>query len=293
MIATRFAPSPTGLLHLGHALAAITAYEAAREAGGRFILRIEDIDATRARPEFEAAIYEDLSWLELRWEQPVRRQSEHFADYRAALDRLDAMGVLYPCFCTRKEIADEIARAVEAPHLNVLGSEGPIYPGTCRALSKETQTTRMANEAYALRLDVAKAKARVGYALTFVERGSGPMGETGIQTATPELLGDVVLARKEMPASYHLAIVVDDALQGIKLVTRGNDLFLAAHVQCLLQALLEYNAPAYLHHRLVLDASGKKFSKRDQSVTLRHLHEQGVTPQKIRARLGFEPWSRR
>jgi glutamyl-Q tRNA(Asp) synthetase len=283
MIVTRFAPSPTGLLHLGHALAALSAYEAASDAGGRFILRIEDIDATRARPEFEAAIYDDLAWLELSWEKPVRRQSEHFADYRAALERLMAMDVIYPCFCTRKDIADEIARSVTAP----LGLEGPLYPGTCRALSRAMRERRMAEEPYALRLDEAKARARVGSELTFAERGRGPADETGIQKAKPELLGDVVLARKEIPASYHLAVVVDDALQGITLVTRGNDLYPATHIQRLLQTLLGYAAPVYRHHRLLLDENGKKFSKRDLSVTLRHWRETGATPQDLRRRIGL------
>ncbi len=282
MIVTRFAPSPTGLLHLGHALAALTAYEAARDGGGRFLLRIEDIDTARARPEFEQAIYEDLAWLGMIWEKPVRRQSEHFADYKSALEKLDAMGVLYPCFCTRKDIADEIARAVEAPH----GPEGPLYPGTCRALSRETQERRMASEAYALRLDIAKARAHAGE-LNFEEQGRGTAGETGVQTAKPQLLGDVVLARKEMPASYHLAVVVDDALQGVTLVTRGEDLFPASHIQRLLQALLGLPAPRYRHHRLVLDENGKKFSKRDSAVTLRHLRDSGSTPADIRKSIGL------
>jgi len=285
MIVTRFAPSPTGLLHLGHALAAFTAYDAARDSG-RFLLRIEDIDVVRARAEFEQAIYDDLVWLGLSWEEPVRRQSEHFDDYQRALDRLNEIGVLYPCFCTRKDIADEIARAVEAPHLTALGPDGPLYPGTCRALSRETSMKRMAGEPYALRLDAIKAKARTS-TLTFEERGQGLSGETGELTARPERLGDIVLARKEMPASYHLAVVVDDALQGVTLVTRGNDLFPATHIQRLLQALLGLPAPAYLHHRLVFDENGKKFSKRDQSVTLRHLRESGMTPAQIRARLGL------
>ena len=285
MIVTRFAPSPTGLLHLGHALAALTAFEAAQD-GGRFLLRIEDIDTSRARPEFEQAIYEDLGWLGLSWEKPVRRQSKHFADYGRALARLDAMGVLYPCFCTRKEIADEIARAGLAPHLSNLGPEGPLYPGTCRALSPETQMARMPNETYALRLDVGKAQAQAG-ALTFEERGHGPSGETGRQEAQPELLGDVVLARKEMPASYHLAVVVDDALQGMTLITRGEDLFHATHIQRLLQALLGLPTPAYLHHRLVLDEDGKKFSKRNASVTLKHLRESGKSSDDIRKLVGL------
>jgi len=277
MIATRFAPSPTGLLHLGHALAAFIAYDAAK--GGRFVLRIEDIDQARSRKEFEEAIFEDLRWLGLNWEEPVRRQSRHFEDYGRALEKLNVMGVLYPCFCTRKDIAE----AVQAPH----GREGLLYPGTCRALPAEARRKRMEAEPYALRIDVAKATARVGNELSFEETGQGPSGESGVQSARPELLGDVVLARKDMPASYHLAVVVDDALQRITLVTRGNDLFPATHVQRLLQALLGLPAPAYLHHRLVLDEHGKKFSKRDNSVTLRHLRESSITPQDIRDRLGL------
>lgn len=281
MIVTRFAPSPTGLLHLGHAFAALTAFEAAE--GGTFILRIEDIDRARARPEFEAAIEEDVAWLGLTWETPVRRQSEHFDDYAQALGKLDAMGVLYPCFCTRRDIADEIARAGVAPH----GPEGPLYPGTCRMLSPQERAARMNSDApYALRLDAAKAMGMAG-PLTFQERGHGPVGETGEQVAHPETLGDVVLARKEMPASYHLAVVVDDALQGITLVTRGNDLFQATHIQRLLQALLGLPAPAYAHHRLILDAQGKKFSKRDHAATLRDLRENGATPADIRRALGL------
>jgi glutamyl-Q tRNA(Asp) synthetase len=281
MIVTRFAPSPSGLLHLGHAFAALTAFEAAED--GTFILRIEDIDRARARPEFETAIADDLAWLGLTWETPVRRQSEHFDDYAQALGKLDAMGVLYPCFCTRKEIADEIARASVAPH----GPEGPLYPGTCRMLSPQERAARMHSDApYALRLDVAKAMGMVG-TLTFQEHGHGPTGETGLLTASPEMLGDVVLARKEMPASYHLAVVVDDALQSVTLVTRGNDLFQATHIQRVLQALLELPAPAYAHHRLILDAQGKKFSKRDRAATLKDLRGNGATPDDIRRMVGL------
>jgi len=287
MIVTRFAPSPTGLLHLGHAFAALTAFEAAK--GGTFILRIEDIDRARARPEFETAIEDDLAWLGLIWETPVRRQSEHFDDYAQALGKLDAMGVLYPCFCTRRDIADEIARAGVAPH----GTEGPLYPGTCRTLTAEERTARMNSGApYALRLDAAKAMGMAG-PLTFREHGHGPAGETGLLTASPETLGDVVLARKEMPASYHLAVVVDDALQGITRVTRGNDLFQATHIQRLLQALLELPAPAYAHHRLILDAQGKKFSKRDRAATLKDLRENGATPDDIRQMVGLTSRSSR
>ncbi|HEY2033743.1 MAG TPA: tRNA glutamyl-Q(34) synthetase GluQRS [Rhizomicrobium sp.] len=277
MIVTRFAPSPTGYLHLGHAFAAMTA----ARAGERFLLRIEDIDATRSRPEFEAAIYEDLAWLGLDWERPVLRQSERFDAYRTGLDRLDAQGLLYPCFCTRAEIAAEIARASEAPH----GPEGPVYPGTCRHLSDEQRAERIASGApYALRLDSRKAAALVG-APTFEEQGCGPNGEQGTIAVDPALFGDIVLARKETPASYHLSVVVDDAFQGVTLVTRGNDLFAAAHIQRMLQALLGLAAPAYAHHKLILDASGRKFSKRDSAVTLRALRRDGNTPGQIRTQL--------
>lgn len=280
MIVTRFAPSPTGLLHLGHAFAALTAQAAAR--GGDFLLRIEDLDRGRSRPEFEAAIFEDLAWLGLRWREPVLRQSTRADAYRAALAKLDAMGLLYPCFCTRQEIAEEIARSAEAPH----GPEGLLYPGTCRALAGDVRTARMAHEPYALRLDVAKAAAMAG-TLTFIEHGAGPHGEHDRIAADPLLFGDIVLARKAMPAAYHLAVVADDAFQGVNLVTRGSDLFAAAHVQRLLQALLGLPTPDYAHHRLILDEHGKKFSKRDQAVTLRALREAGETPATIRARLGL------
>jgi glutamyl-Q tRNA(Asp) synthetase len=286
MIVTRFAPSPTGFLHLGHAYAALSAYEAARAGGGRFILRIEDIDTTRARPEFERAIFHDLRWLEIAWEEPVRRQSEHFADYALALAKLRAAGLVYPCFCTRKEIAAEIARAGMAPSASE-SMEG-VYPGTCRSLSEGARARRMAGgEVYALRLDVAKARARHARALQFLEHGHGPDGETGSQAARPEFSGDIVLARKELPTSYHLAVVVDDALQGVTLVTRGLDLFPATGIQRLLQALLDLPVPDYAHHPLVLDAEGRKFSKRDQGATLAGLREAGRTVAEVRAMVGM------
>lgn len=279
MIVTRFAPSPTGLLHLGHAFAAITA----REAGERFILRIEDIDKVRCREEFVTAIFEDLSWLGLGWEQPVMRQSERMFAYRAAVQKLDAAGLIYPCFCTRKEIAAEFARAVEAPS----GPDGPVYPGTCRRLSANERRERIAaGVPHALRLDASRA-AGVAGPITFQEQGRGPSGEHGTIAVQPLLFGDIVLARKDMPASYHLAVVVDDAHQGVTLVTRGNDLFAAAHVQRLLQTLLGLPEPAYGHHRLIVDASGRKFSKRDQTITLRGLREGGETPERIRSRLSL------
>ena len=277
MIVTRFAPSPTGFLHLGHAFAALTA----ARAGERFLLRIEDIDTTRCRPEFEDAICEDLAWLGLDWEMPVLRQSERFEAYRTALDALQSQGLLYPCFCTRAEIAAEIARASEAPH----GPEGPVYPGTCRHLSEEQRQARIASGApYALRLDSQKAASIIGM-LAFEEHGAGPEGEHGTIAVEPLLFGDVVLARKETPASYHLCVVVDDAFQGVTLVTRGNDLFAAALIQRVLQALLGLPAPDYAHHKLILDKSGKKFSKRDSAATLRDLRANGITPYQIKLRL--------
>jgi glutamyl-Q tRNA(Asp) synthetase len=286
MIVTRFAPSPTGFLHLGHAYAALRAYQAARAGGGRFLLRIEDIDTTRCRPKFQLAILEDLRWLGIAWEEPVRRQSEHFADYAAALAGLEAADLVYPCFCTRKDVAAEIARAGVAPSASE-SMEG-VYPGTCRWLSQDARARRIAEgEAYALRLDMAKAWARHAGALPFVEHGHGPNGETGTQTARPELCGDIVLARKELPTSYHLAVVVDDALQGVTLVTRGQDLFPATYIQRLLQALLDLPVPDYAHHPLVLDAEGRKFSKRDRGVTLAGLREAGHTAAEVRAMVGM------
>lgn len=285
MIVTRFAPSPTGFLHLGHAFAALTAHRAAERSGGRFLLRIEDLDTTRSRREYEQAIKDDLAWLGLAFEEPVRRQSEHFSDYALALKTLDERGLLYPCFCTRKEIAEEIARAAEAPH----GPDGPLYPGTCRRLPPEVREARMAKgESYALRLNVEKAVAVMARPLTFVEQGAGPAGETGEQIARPALFGDVVLARKELPASYHLAVVVDDRLQGVTLVTRGHDLFHSTHIQRLLQACLGHEPPAYAHHRLILDVSGKKLSKRDRSVTLESLRRAGATPYSIKESVGWQ-----
>jgi glutamyl-Q tRNA(Asp) synthetase len=279
MFVTRFAPSPTGLLHLGHAFAALTA----RAAGERFLVRIEDIDGTRSRPEFSAAIFEDLAWLGLDWEKPVLRQSERFGAYREALDLLRARGLLYPCFCTRKDIADEVARSAQAPHR----PEGPLYPGTCRQLSPDERSRRMESEAaFAWRLDSREAARQTG-PLSFVERGASSDEVHGVIEVQPALLGDVVLARKEIPTSYHLAVVVDDAFQGVNLITRGNDLFAATHLQRLLQTLLELPEPQYAHHRLILDEAGRKFSKRDQTVTLRSLRKSGIPPSQVRAGLGL------
>ena len=276
MITTRFAPSPTGALHLGHAYAALYA----RDHGTRFILRIEDIDSTRCKPEYEAAILEDLAWLGLRWEEPVLRQSTRMAAYRDALEALRAMGLVYPCFCTRSEIAAEIARAGDA----MMGPEGYRYPGTCRHLSPDECSARIASgEAYALRLKCVDAAARAGV-LHFWEQGEGPSGAIVVD---PLPFGDIVLARKDTPSAYHLAVVVDDAFQDVSLVTRGQDLFAATHIQRLLQALLGLPEPAYAHHKLILDETGKKFSKRDHAVTLRALRQAGVIPEAIAARIGY------
>jgi glutamyl-Q tRNA(Asp) synthetase len=272
MTVTRFAPSPTGYLHLGHAFAAVTA----RNSGDHFLLRIEDLDQGRARDEFVGAIFEDLGWLGLAWEEPVLRQSARMAAYQGALETLTAEGLVYPCFCTRKEIAEEIARATEAP----FGPDGALYPGTCHGLSETERKARIASGAsYALRLDAAEAARRAG-PLSFREKS---------ETITVDSLkfGDLILARKDVPAAYHLAVVVDDAFQGVSLVTRGEDLLPATHVQRLLQALLALPEPRYAHHRLILDESGRKFSKRDQAVTLRALRAAGATPEDIFARLGF------
>ncbi|HZK92171.1 MAG TPA: tRNA glutamyl-Q(34) synthetase GluQRS [Stellaceae bacterium] len=269
MIVTRFAPSPTGYLHLGHVRSAWEGWHAAREAGGRFLLRIEDIDRTRCRAEYDAAIVEDLAWLGLDWDA-LRRQSEHFADYRAALKRLDGAGMLYPCFCTRKDIQAEIARAGGAPQ----GEDGPLYPGTCKRLSSTERTARIAAGAdYALRLDVSASAAGMGM-LDWPEDGRRV-------AAQPEALGDVVLARKEVPTSYHLAVTVDDALQGITLVTRGVDLFAATHIHRLLQALLELPTPTYRHHPLLTDAAGKRLAKRDRALTVRAMRQAGMSPAEI------------
>lgn len=268
---TRFAPSPTGWLHLGHAYAALFAHEKA--AGGRFLIRLEDIDGTRARPEYEEAIFEDLAWLGLSWEMPVRRQSDHFDDYRAALAKLEAQSVLYPCFCTRREIQEEISRAGNAPQ----GPDGPLYPGTCRNRSVDERAERIAaGEAYALRLDLAKAMALVSKQLAWKDRDRGSF------IMRPDVFGDVVLARKDTPASYHLAVVVDDALQGITLVTRGEDLLEATHLHRLLQELLGLPVPEWQHHRLVTDETGKRLAKRDDARSMRSLRAAGWSPERVK-----------
>jgi glutamyl-Q tRNA(Asp) synthetase len=276
---TRFAPSPTGWLHLGHAYAAGVAWQAAREVGGRFLVRLEDIDGTRVREEYVAGIFEDLAWLGMKWEEPVRRQSEHWADYRAALGRLETMGLMYPCFCTRRAIQEEVARMGQAPH----GPDGVVYPGTCRALSAAEREDRMGRgEAYALRLDVGRAMAVAGGELRWRDLGRGEL------VARPEVFGDVVLARKETPTSYHLAVTVDDALQGVTLVTRGEDLLEATHVHRLLQALLDLPVPVWRHHRLILDEQGRRLAKRDEARSLRSLRAAGWEVERVWEAIGLE-----
>ena len=274
---TRFAPSPTGYLHLGHVRSALEGWRAARSTGGRFLLRLEDIDQTRCRDEYAAAILDDLAWLGLRWDGLVRKQSEHFDDYRDALDRLEAMGVLYPCFCTRREIQEEIARAGGAPH----APSERLYPGTCRGLGwRQRAEKRRSGIDYGLRLDFAGALALTGPLDWIEEEAEGPHRKP----ADPTSLGDVVLARKDVPTSYHLAVTVDDAIQGVTLVTRGADLTSATHVHRVLQALLDLPTPRYRHHALMTDADGRRLSKRDQALTIRSMREGGISPAEIVAR---------
>jgi glutamyl-Q tRNA(Asp) synthetase len=273
-IVTRFAPSPTGYLHLGHAFSALFAWRHARETGGRFLLRLEDIDPSRCRPEFAAAILEDLVWLGLDWDGEVRVQSQHLPEYRATLDVLAGRDLLYPCFCTRADIQQSAA----APHTP---DGAPRYPGTCRALSVDERKARIAaGERHALRLDMAKALAAMTATLTFDEQAEGTI------RCHPEQFGDVVLARKDAPASYHLCVTHDDSLQGVTLVTRGADLKPATHLHRLLQALMGWPAPAYAHHRLLTDASGHRLAKRDRAATVRDLRTRGYSPTEVRALAG-------
>jgi glutamyl-Q tRNA(Asp) synthetase len=291
----RFAPSPNGFLHLGHAYSALLNFDLARQAGGRFLLRIEDIDSTRCRPEFEAAIYEDLAWLGLSWETPVRRQSEHFAPYRDAIEKLSAQGLIYPSFESRAEIARLVAERESAGPSPRDPDGVPLYPGTARLLpAKERERRIEAGAPYALRLDMAAARARAKNLaqnliqnLSWTEQGEGPNGEQGAVAARPEAWGDVILARKETPTSYHLSVVVDDALQGVTEVVRGQDLFWSTSVHRLLQALLGIPQPAYRHHRLILDSSGQKLSKSTNSTALRSLRADGASPADIRRLIGL------
>jgi glutamyl-Q tRNA(Asp) synthetase len=279
----RFAPSPNGYLHLGHALSALINFDRARAAGGRLLLRIEDIDATRCRPEYEQAIYEDLAWLGIVWEEPVRRQSAYFEAYRAALARLDALELIYKSFESRGAIARLVA--AQQAHWPRDPDGAPLYPGVARRLSPAERQRRIdGGEPYALRLDMALADRRTG-PLTWAE--TGPAGETGSVAADPRRWGDLVLARKDMPTSYHLAVVVDDALQGVTHVVRGQDLFWATGVHRLLQCLLDLPAPRYHHHRLVLDGEGRKLSKSTRATALRSLRAKGVSSADIRKMVGL------
>lgn len=296
-VVERFAPSPNGHLHLGHAFSALLGFDAATGAGGRFLLRLEDLDQARSRPEFEQAIYEDLAWLGIAWEHPVMRQSERFGAYREALASLSARGLLYACDCTRKDIDAALSAPQEGDGRTggdeggaPMGPDGPAYPGTCRgsAISPDRPA--------ALRLDMRKAVASLGGAgvvskLSFKETGAGPRGERGRIGLDPDFLirvcGDVVLARKDFPASYHLSVVVDDAEQGVTHVTRGEDLFAATFIHRLLQALLGRPTPIYRHHRLIRTEAGKRLAKRDRDAGLRELRAAGQTPASIRERLGL------
>lgn len=275
-VISRFAPSPTGRLHIGHAYSAVLAHNLTRARNGRFLLRIEDIDSTRCRPEFVRGILEDLEWLGLSWETPVRLQSQHLETYRRTLEQLGARGALYRCYCTRKEIRAAKPR---------MGPEGPIYPGLCRDRPDARLDAEPADGVpFALRLDLEKALAAVGHAeMSWVDELAGTV------RAEPEQLGDVVLARKDIGTSYHLAVTVDDALQGVNFVCRGMDLFVATHIHRLLQELLELPVPVYHHHALLLDASGEKLAKRRDSPSLKELRDAGATAADVLAQLGLEP----
>jgi glutamyl-Q tRNA(Asp) synthetase len=282
----RFAPSPNGYLHLGHALSALIDYEMARVLGGRFLLRIEDIDTTRCRPEYEAAIHEDLAWLGIAWEEPVRRQSEHLDDYRRALSRLRDTDLIYPAFESRADIARMVAeRERHAPWPR--DPDGtPLYPGKRPSKAEAEAASRKPDEPYVYRLDMNAATGRTG-ALTWVEVGANPKEDHETLMAHPEQWGDVVLARKDTPTSYHLSVVVDDAAQGVTHVVRGQDLQQATAVHRVLQSLLGLPAPLYHHHRLVLGEDGRKLSKSTQATALRELRAGGAMPADIRRMAGL------
>lgn len=288
-VVTRFAPSPTGPLHLGHAFAALFAEKQARAYGGRFVLRIEDIDPRRSKAEFETAIFDDLKWLELEWEEPVVRQSERMTAYAMALQTLAQKDLVYPCFCTRKEIEAEIKNAGHAPHPGEPGGDGSenawVYPGTCRNLGKKERGEKFkAGTPYALRLDVLKAMVLAEH-----ENGGKPLtwleSLSGLQACDPSPVGDIVLARKDTPTSYHLAVVLDDHFQGVTLVTRGHDLLPSTHVHRVLQAALGLTVPRYQHHKMVTDENGKYLSKRDEAHSLKQMRDDGLDAQAIRAML--------
>ena len=287
-IVTRFAPSPTGYLHLGHAFAALTAWRRAREAGGRFLLRLEDIDPGRCRAEFAEAILQDLAWLGLDWDGAVRVQSAHLPEYRAVLDGLAARGLVYPCFCTRADIMREVAASAAAPHGPApFGPDGaPLYPGTCRTLPAAARAARLAaGEPHAMRLDMVRALAAEPATLYYVEEGDGEGAGERLVRCDPARFGDAVLARKDAPASYHLCVTHDDAVQGVTLVTRGADLKPATDLHRLLQALMGWSAPRYAHHALLTDETGRRLAKRDRAVTLREMRASGMTPAEVRDRI--------
>lgn len=282
---TRFAPSPTGPLHLGHAYSALLASDMARAAGGVFHLRIDDLDKSRARPEWEEQIYHDLAWLGLDWPRPVRRESEHLDAYRAALEQLWSMGLLFPCSCTRRDIRDAASAPQEGAPLH--GPDGIVYPGTCRHVP---DSSRPMPEGV-LRLHMARALESVGAPMSFEEIGAGPLGETGRIALSPACLitevGDVVLARSGMGAAYHLAVVIDDAVQGVTDVVRGEDLFTATYIHVLLQNLLGLPIPRYHHHRLIRDETGKRLAKRDDARAIATFRAEGASPADIRAMVGL------
>lgn len=273
----RFAPSPTGRLHLGHAFSALTVWDAAQAAGGRFLLRIEDTDITRARPEYETGIYEDLAWLGLSWPKPVLRQSDNFPAYAAALAKLTELGLTYPCTCSRRDVLS----AMDDPQEG--GPDGPVYPGTCRKGHDPDRPM-------VIRLKMAEAVARTG-PITFTEVGAGPGGQSGSITTDPnwmiEKAGDIVLARKDTPTSYHLSVVVDDAAQGITHVTRGEDVFPATPIHRILQILLNLPAPIYRHHRLIRDDTGRRLAKRADDKTIARFRDEGATPEDLRRMVGL------
>jgi glutamyl-Q tRNA(Asp) synthetase len=283
----RFAPSPNGYLHLGHAYSALINYQMAQAVGGSLLIRIEDIDVARCRPEFEQAIYEDLHWLGLSWEEPVRRQSEHFDAYEDALACLERQGLVYPCFCSRSEVAGVLTDQPDWPR-DPDGS--PLYPGTCKCLAPNERWARLAaGQPAALRLDMqaalAKVNSRTGKKIGWREYAGGTEGREIV--ADPAVWGDAVLSRKDIPASYHIAVVVDDALQGVTDVVRGEDLFMATGLHRLLQILLDLPAPCYHHHELLRDAAGRKLSKSLRAKSLRTLRHEGLTPAAVRAQLGL------
>jgi glutamyl-Q tRNA(Asp) synthetase len=283
----RFAPSPNGYLHLGHAYSALLNHDMARAVGGRLLLRIEDIDPQRCRPEYETAIYEDLRWLGIAWQESVRRQSENFPDYQAAIATLEADGLIYPSFESRSEINALVAQQERRGGWPRDPDGAPLYPGTARTMSSaERERRRRAGAPFALRIAMGAALAGAG-PLSWTETGSGPQGQSGCIAAAPQMWGDVVLARKELPTSYHLAVVVDDALQGVTDVVRGQDLFWTTGIHRLLQILLDLPEPIYYHHRLILDTDGRKLSKATQATSLRELRADGASAADIRSMVGL------